>query len=111
MFNPAYPFTKELLDSMLAKEVPFFVRSTYNRGFENGLKGSYLISHYHKKSDAEQHYNSIQHDKSRFLYDATVTEHVEKLKIAASQPEGYKIYSILIAHGKDEEATKTYREN
>jgi hypothetical protein len=94
---------------MLAKEVPFFVRSTYIRGFENGLKGSFLISHYHERSDAEKHYNSIQHDKKRFLYDASNPEHIEKLKIAASELPGYKVFSVLIAHGKDEEATKLFR--
>jgi hypothetical protein len=31
--------------------------------------------------------------------------------MAASQPEGYKIYSMLIGIGKDEEATKLYREH
>jgi len=111
MFNPAYPFTRELLDAMLVKSVPYFVRSTYNRGFYNGLKGSFLISHYHDKFEAERHHNAIQHDVNRFLYDASDTEHVEKLKMAASQPEGYKIYSMLIGIGKDEEATKLYREH
>ena len=109
MFNPSYPFTRELLDSMLAKEVPFFVRSTYNRGFVNGLKGSFLISHYHSKSDAERHFNSIRQDKNRFLYDAANPEHVEKLKVEASELPEYKVFSILIAHGKDEEATKLFR--
>jgi hypothetical protein len=109
MFNPAYPFTRELLDSFIEKKVAFIVRQTYTRGFEKGLKGSFQFSHYHEKEEAEKHFNSIRLDEKRFMYDMSNNEHIEKLKIAASQPPGYKNYSSFIGPKKDEEATKLFR--
>src|SRR5918993_4199247 len=102
MFNPCYPFTRELLDSMINKEVVHFVRSTFPRGMPKDdaqYKGCFLISHYHDPGEAERHYNAIRHDANRFHYDARIKEHIEKLQAAAEQPAGYKIYSRIMIPG------------
>jgi hypothetical protein len=114
MFNPCYPFTTELLESMVQKGVVHYVRSTYKRGLEPNnpsIKGSFLISHYHDPAEAERHYNAIQHDTNRFLYDARIQEHLDKLRIAASQPEGYKVYSRILIPGVEKKITVLFKEN
>ena len=115
MFNPCYPFTSELLESMVQKEVLYFVRSTYTRGIipnqQENIKGSFLISHYHDLAEAERHYNAIQHDPFRFLYDARKPEHLEKLRVAASQPASYSIYSKIIIPNIIKKVTVLFKEN
>lgn len=114
MFNPCYPFTSELLESMVQKEVVHFVRSTFKRGVEKNnlqFKGSFLISHYHDPAEAERHFNAIRHDANRFHYDARIPEQLEKLRIAATQPEGYKIYSRIMVPGIEKKVTALFKEN
>lgn len=111
MFNPCYPFTAELLDAMTAKEVRYYVRSTYARGTDPASKEVVLLmSHYHELPEAERHYNAIAHDPHRKLYNAAVEADLAKLKIAASQPAGYKIYSKIIVPESEQKATRLYKE-
>lgn len=114
MFNPCYPFTTELLEAMLRKEVVHFVRSTYNRGWDKRdetIKEVLLMSHYHTAKEAERHFNVIRNDPHRFLYDARNAEQLAKLRIDASQPEGYKVFSKIIEPGKEQKATILFKEN
>lgn len=114
MFNPCYPFTTELLDAMLQKEVVHYVRSTFPRGAVKGdkeFKNSFLISHYHDPAEAERHYNAIRHDTNRFHYDARNPEHLDKLKAAASQPQGYKIFSRIMIPGIEKKVTVLFKEH
>lgn len=114
MYNPCYPFTSELLESMIQKEVVHFVRSTFKRGEEKNnpqFKGSFLISHYHDPAEAERHFNAIRHDVNRFHYDARIPEQLEKLKIAATQPAGYKIYSRIMIPGIEKKVTALFKEH
>ncbi|MEO7769001.1 MAG: hypothetical protein ABIS01_16340 [Ferruginibacter sp.] len=114
MFNPSVTFTTELLESMIQKDVVHFVRSTYKRGKmpdEENFKDSFLISHYHNSAEAEMHFNAVPHDRNRFLYDAAKPEHLEKLRMAASQPGGYRIFSKIIIPEIENTVTKIYREN
>ena len=83
MFNPCYPFTISLLEAMLAKQVRYFVRSTYTRGskyYGEKIKEAFIISHYHSLSEAKWHYNSIPNDPHRFLYDAENADHIDRLR-------------------------------
>lgn len=96
MFNPTYPFTKDVLDATVKRGCLYFVRNTYQRLFDHfheGIKGYFLITHYSDSGKANAHYNSIPNDGNRFLYDWNNEEHRQKLYIAASQPEGFKVYS------------------
>ena len=110
MFNPCYPFTKELLDSMIEKEVKYFVRSTFKRGLKPGVKGAFIISHYHDKAEAERHYNAIKHDPYRLFYDASVPELRERLYKAATMGDEYAVFSKIIIPGMEKEATRTFKE-
>lgn len=114
MFNPCNLFTSELLESMLQKEVVHFVRSEFKRGLSSSdkdVKAALLISHYHDPAEAERHYNAIGHDPYRRLYDARQEADKEKLRIAASQPAGYKIYSRILIPGIETKITSLYREH
>lgn len=114
MFNPCYPFTRELLDSMVQKEVVHYVRSTYKRGLnekDNDTKAAFLISHYHDPAEAERHFNAIHNDPNRAIYDARKPDDLEKLKIAASQPEGFKVFSRIMIPGIEKKITTVFREH
>ena len=74
----------------------WFVRQSYLRGMEAGLKATLTLMSYpsEDKETAEAHLAAIGKDKMAFLYDATLPEHLERLKTAAKQPEGYKTFYI-----------------
>ena len=102
MYNPYTLLTKEILDAMLRQPM-YFVRQDYPRGadhFDEEPTTSVLLTHYVQKGDdyerAERHMRLIMTDKYRFRYDSENNEHLQKLKIAASQPAGYKIYINLL---------------
>lgn len=114
MFNPCYIFSTELLEAMVKKDVVHYVRSTYKRGLntkDTYCKGSFLISHYHDPAEAERHYNAIQYDPHRFFYDVRKPEHLEKLRQAAAQPEGYKVYSKILIPDIEKKITAIFKEN
>jgi len=102
MYNPYTLLTKEILDAMLQQPM-YFVRQDYPRGsdhFDKERTTSLLLTHYVQKGDdyerAARHLRLLMTDKYRFRYDSENSEHLQKLKIAASQPEGYKIYINLL---------------
>lgn len=99
MHNPLVLFSTDLLNSLIKTGHTCFVRQTYKRGidhFDEKQKGAYLFSHYNDISKATMHYESLNMDANKFLYDISKREHLEKLKVAANQPEGYKIFSPLL---------------
>jgi hypothetical protein len=96
MFNPFYPLTQELLNSFVQQGKQYFVRQTFRRGFsvlDQGIKSAFLITHYNELNDAQTHYDALAKDPKRFFYDWNNAEHQEKLRIAASNPVDYKVYS------------------
>lgn len=111
MFNPCYPFTTELLESMIRQGVVYFVRSTFTRGLDKNAKGAFLISHYHDRAEAERHYNAIAPDQHRFLYNATIPVQLEKLKMAAAHPEGYNVCSKIMIPGIENRISAIFREH
>ncbi len=114
MFNPCHIFSTELLEAMLDKQVLHFVRSTFRRGLlqnNTDIRGSYLISHYHNQAEAERHFNAIQHDPHRFLYDLRQPGHSEKLRQAAAQPQGYMIFSTILIPDIEKKITAIFREH
>ncbi len=91
MFNPLAPFSQQALDGFLKKGYKFFVRQTFHRAkdpFENKLSGTFLFCHYDNYFSAKEHFDALATDLYRYLYNWNNGEDREKLKLAASQPEG-----------------------
>jgi len=100
MYNPFSLLTPQLLDAM-TKQPMYFVRQYYNRAFnELENKIPLLFSHYShheiNKERANRHMRLLKTDKFRFMYDSSKKEDLNRLKMAASQPEGYKIYTNVL---------------
>ena len=96
MFNPLYPFTKEVLAATIKRGCTYFVRNDYPNAidhFNTGIKAHLLYSHYDDYAKALAHYNAIPHDKTRRLYDWNKEKDKHDLELAAAQPKEYKIYS------------------
>jgi hypothetical protein len=98
MYNPFPLFTPTLLLAQMseAKGKRFFVRQTFPRGKMPELKAAFLFPGYteEEKDLAEEHFQNLHRDPNAFFYDAKNPEHLEKLKTAARQPSGYKIYYV-----------------
>lgn len=98
MFNPFHPFTNKLLEAFIARGKTYFVRQSLKRDKEQvleGIKGTFLFSHYDNLTTAQDHFGAISYDKNRFLYDYNCAEHREKLLIAASGLQDYRIYACV----------------
>ena len=101
MYNPYTLLTPEILNAML-KQPMYFVRQEYKRGlvFDDERITSSLLTHYPHhdvdKERADRHMRLLMKDPLRFLYDSKQPEHLEKLKVAATQPNGYRIYINLL---------------
>jgi hypothetical protein len=117
MYNPFPLLTPGLLKDQVAKGKCWFVRQTFPRGYERRLKAAFLLRGYlaEEKDMAEQHLAALTHpaglsrDPNAFLYDAQVVEHLERLKIAASQPFGYKVF-YAAKKGIDWKPPEVYQE-
>jgi hypothetical protein len=99
MHNPFPLYSERLLTSLIKSGHKYFVRQTYKRGinpFNENQKGSFLISHYNDLNKANIHFEALEHDKNRFLYDISKPEHLERLKAASVQPTGYMVYAPLL---------------
>lgn len=101
MYNPYTILTPALLQAMLRQPM-YFVRQHFPRG---GLPGTaactpLLLTHYIQaesdKERADRHMRLLLKDRYRYMYDSTSTADKEKLLLAASQPEGYRIYINLL---------------
>lgn len=101
MLNPYTILTPVILDGML-KQPMYFVRQLYPRGADpgNGRIIPILFTHYvHHDTDkerAERHMRLLMKDPYRFLYDSADESHLEKLRKAADQPGGFRIYVNLL---------------
>lgn len=96
LYNPLPILTPGLLDNELKLGKRWFVRQSYPRGMEAGLKATLTVRSYPAEDNetAEAHLAAIGNDKMAFLYDAALPEHLERLKTAAKQPEGYATFYI-----------------
>ena len=102
MYNPYTLLTREILDAMLRQPM-YFVRQYYDRGLNDFGKKEMvplLFTHYahHEtgKERAERHMRLLMKDSYRFLYDSTIPSQLEKLKLGATQPAGYRVYVNLL---------------
>ncbi len=94
MYNPLPLLTRGLLDDQISKGKRWFIRQTFPRGMEARLIAAFLIRGYdaEERELADQHLTALQKDGNAFLYDAKDLVHLEKLRIAAGQPFGYKVF-------------------
>ena len=99
MHNPFGLLSVKLLHALIHGGHRYFIRQTYRRGL-NPLdpihKAAFLFTHYIDLPSARRHYNFLQHDPNRFLYDCKNTDHAVKLEIAAKQVPGYPVYTPLL---------------
>jgi hypothetical protein len=111
MYNPFPLLTPGLLRDQVAKGKRYFVRQNFPRGYTRPLKAAFLLRAYEDvdKSVAEQHLAALNNDPYAFLYDVTIQDHIVRLKTAASQPFGYKIF-YAAKKGVDWKPPETYRE-
>ena len=96
MFNPLAPWTEKALDGFIREGKKYFVRQTFNRAmhpFDEDIKRCFLLCHYDLYAHAKEHYDALKDDPARFLYEWDNEDDQQKLKIAAAQPHGYKIFS------------------
>ncbi|HEY4289422.1 MAG TPA: hypothetical protein VGN00_20110 [Puia sp.] len=88
--------TPDLLENEIKRGKRWFVRQAYLRGMQPGLRATLMLRAYDSEAQetAAAHLAAIQNDKMAFVYDATLPEHLERLKVAANQPDGYKTFYI-----------------
>jgi hypothetical protein len=113
MFNPFYPFTRQLLEAFVAQGKKYFVRQTFHRArdhFDEGVKAYFLFSHYDTLTTAQDHFGAIAHDPNRFLYDWQNLEHQDKLKIAASELPDYKVFASVFKPDWERQVTDRLKE-
>ena len=120
MYNPFPLLTPGLLRDQVAKGKRYFVRQNFPRGYESRLKAAFLLRAYEAidQPTAEQHLAALTQqrpdgsgplDPYAFLYDATAQDHLIRLKTAATQPFGYKVF-YAAKKGVDWKPPETYRE-
>lgn len=103
MHNPLYPFTTDLLKVLIERGFTIFVRQTYPRGkdhFDTDIKETFLITPYKDIGEANQHFQYIQYDRRKYIYQIHRPEELQKLQLAASQPPGYRVFSDKLASDK-----------
>ena len=99
MTNPFVVFDHRLFGALRKAGHAFFVRQTYARGldhFDTEVKGSFLISHYNNINQAQIHFQALEKDASRFLFDITVPDHLARLEAASKGFPGYKVFSPIL---------------
>jgi hypothetical protein len=99
MFNPFVPFTRPLLNAFVKAGKIYFVRQTYHPGtksIEEGVKGSFIFTHYSNIAFAHHHMSAIAHDPKALLYNWNISSDRDRLLIAAAPPPGYKTFSTVM---------------
>ena len=119
MYNPFPLLTPGLLRDQVAKGKRYFVRQNFPRGYELRLKAAFLLRAYEAedKPTADQHLAALGcrslgeggPDPYAFLYDVAVQDHLVRLKTAATQPFGYKVY-YAAKNGVEWNPPEAYRE-
>ena len=120
MYNPFPLLTPDLLRNEVAKGKRWFIRQNFPRGYEGRLKAAFLLRAYEEidKPTAEQHLAALTRrspgeggspDPYAFLYDVNTQDHLVRLKTAATQPFGYKVF-YAAKKGVDWKPPENYRE-
>ncbi len=83
-----------MLEALLQTGRRWWIRQSYPRGCEPGCKAGFLFKSYLEddKTTLLKHQAHIQQDQYHKIYDAQQPHDRQLLQIAASQPQGYKVY-------------------
>ncbi|WP_298737438.1 hypothetical protein [uncultured Chitinophaga sp.] len=100
MHNPLVLLFKEALDELIAQGHYYYIRQSYPRGKTAGVREAFLVTPYTTYEQANKHYEAIKSDRRRYLYLVddgkydkwSVEMERKKLYVAATQPEGYRVY-------------------
>jgi hypothetical protein len=100
MHNPLVLLFKEALDELIAQGHYYYIRQSYPRGKTVDVREAFLITPYTTYEQANKHYEAIKYDRRKYLYlidenkfdKLSVEWERDKLYVAATQPEGYRIY-------------------
>jgi hypothetical protein len=98
MINPFVKLDRKILRKSLANGQMFFVRQTYRGGETPGVKpgNSVLLTGYKGEEEAKEHFDRLEQDGRRFLYDARDTAHLRRLETAALGVPGFAVYVPLV---------------
>ncbi len=94
MFNPFCLLSKELLDAFIRSGKKYFVRQSFTLNRSSGSR-EFMLTHYPDIAFAQEHMGAIEHDPYRQLYRWDDEDHRRRLIIAASQPQGFAIWTAL----------------
>lgn len=97
LYNPFYPWTKDLMLAQIAAGHSFFVRQSFARGKANApkeIKHVLQMFHYPDFAYADQHLQHIKKtDPYASLYDVNKPDEKEKLLKSTDHFEGIQIFS------------------
>ena len=113
MFNPLAPWTGKALEGFLREGKRYFVRQRFDRAknvLDQDTKVCLLLSHYESYPQAKEHFDALQDDMHRFLYDAEIPEHLHRLQKAAEPPEGYKVFTNTFMPDWERHITRRIRQ-
>ena len=113
MFNPPAPWTEKALNGFLREGKRYFVRQRFERAkspFDESAAVCFLFSHYESYRQAREHFDALQDDPYRFLYDSEVVEHLERLQKAATHPGPYKVFTNTFMPDWERHITKRMRQ-
>ena len=100
-----------MLRGEIARGRRYFVRQTFIRGWDSGVRAAFLVKGYEdeEKVHALEHLATLSKDAHAHIYDVTLPDEEGKLLIAARQPAGYHIY-YAAKKGSDWQPPEVYRE-
>lgn len=112
MFNPLAIFTPEALQGLTDAGNRYFVRQSFARGMHKheNIKWCFIMCHYENYYRAKEHYDVLVNDAYRYLYNWDDPADRKKLHIAASQPEGYRVFANLFQPGWEMQLTPRLKE-
>ena len=99
MHNPLAILTPELLDGLITGGHRYFIRQSFIRGknpLDHETKEAFLITPYRDFSEVNAHLQAIKYDGRKYVYQIGDQWELDKLYIAARQPEGYKVFVALL---------------
>lgn len=108
-FNPMALLTTEVLEGLAQAGHRYFVRQSFARGAEPGIR-SLIYTHYKDYFRAKEHLDVLAQDASRRLYNWEDSTDREKLRIAAGQPQGFRIYANLFRRDWEKRLSRMLRE-
>src|SRR5437868_15457857 len=108
MYSALCLLSGELLAAFVSAGQNYFVRQTFARGENENDKAirAFLISHYSDYKQALEHFEAVAADRNRFMYRWSEPDDRKRLQLAATQPNGFRIYSSVVMPGWEVKAEK-----